>query len=138
MPREETVTHEGIVLKVPGNGTADVEIITGGACAGCHSKSVCSLGNTETRTVTVKSDANLHPGDHVTVVMDLSQGFRAITIGYVIPLAVIIVAFTILTLAGAGELISALGSFGVLALYYVAAWLLRKKIDRKFEFRIKN
>lgn len=138
MSRGETITHQGIVLKVPGNGTADIEIITGGACASCGSKSACSLGNTEVRTINVRTGADLHPGDCVTVVMEKSMGFRAIAIGYVIPFIVLIAAITILTIAGAGELLSALASFAVIALYYFAVWLLRKKIDKKFEFKIKD
>lgn len=138
MARGETITHEGIVLKAPGNGTADVEIITGGACAGCSSKAACSLGNTETRIINVRSNADLHPGDHVTVVMEQSLGFRALAIGYIIPFVVLIAAFTILTLSGAGELLSALASFAVLALYYLIAWLFRSRINKKFEFKIKD
>ena len=137
MPQGETITHEGIVLKAPGNGTADVEIVTGSACSGCHAKSTCSLGNTDVRTITVKSDAKLNPGDKVTVEMEQSQGFRALAIGYVIPFLVLIAAFAALTIAGAGELGAALLSFAALAVYYFVVWLLRGRIDKKFEFKIK-
>ena len=137
MPQGETITHEGLVLRAPGNGTADVEIITAEACSGCHAKSVCSAGKSDTRVITVKSEAALNPGDHVTVVMQLSQGFRALAIGYIIPFIVLIAAFVITTVAGAGELASALLSFAALGLYYLAIWLLRSKTGEKFEFKIK-
>ncbi len=137
MPQGETITHEGRVLRAPGNGTADVEIIAAGACSGCHAKSVCSAGQSDTRVITVKSEAALNPGDHVTVVMQLSQGFRALAIGYIIPFVVLITAFLITTFAGAGELASALLSFAALGLYYLAIWLLRSKVGEKFEFKIK-
>ena len=137
MPQGEKITHEGIVLKAPGNGTADVEIVTGSACSTCHAKSACSLGNTDVRTITVKSDAKLNPGDRVTVEMEQSQGFRALAIGYLIPFLVLIGAFAALTIAGAGELGAALLSFTALAVYYFVVWLLRGRIDKKFEFKIK-
>jgi len=137
MPKGEEITHEGIVLKAPGDGTADVEIVTGSACSACHAKAACSLGNTDVRTITVKSNANLNPGDRVTVVMEQSQGFRALAIGYVIPFLVLIAAFAALTVAGAGELGASLLSFATLALYYLIAWLFRARIDKKFEFKIK-
>jgi sigma-E factor negative regulatory protein RseC len=137
MPQGETITHEGLVLRAPGNGTAEVEIITAEACSACHAKSVCSAGKSDTRIITVKSDTALSPGDHVKVVMQLSQGFRALAIGYIIPFIVLIAAFVITSVAGAGELASALLSFAALALYYIAAWLLREKIGKKFEFKIK-
>jgi sigma-E factor negative regulatory protein RseC len=137
MPQGDKITHEGIVLKAPGDGTADVEIITGSACSGCHAKSACSLGNSDVRVINVRSDEKLSPGDKVTVVMEQSQGFRALAIGYVIPFLVLIAFFIALTVAGAGELSSALLSFASLAVYYFIVWLLRGRIEKKFEFKIK-
>jgi len=137
MPQGEIITHEGIVVRVPGDGTADVEIITMEACATCHAKSVCSAGKTDTRIITVKSVADLDQGDHVTVVMQQSLGFRALVIGYVIPFLVLIAAFTLATVAGAGELLSAMLSFAAIGLYYFVVWILRSTIGKKFEFKIK-
>ena len=136
MPQVDKITHEGIVLKAEGDGTADVEIVTGSACSGCHAKSACSLGNTDVRVINVRSDVKLSPGDKVTVVMEQSQGFRALAIGYVIPFLVLITVFIVLTVAGAGELSSALLSFSSLAVYYFIVWLLRSRIEKKFEFKI--
>jgi len=137
MLQREIITHEGIVVETRGDGTADVEIITGNACSGCHAKSGCSLGSTDVRTIHIKSAAKLSPGDKVTVEMEQSQGFRALAIGYVIPFLVLITAFTVFTFTGAGELSSALLSFGSLAVYYFIVWLLRGRIEKKFEFKIK-
>jgi sigma-E factor negative regulatory protein RseC len=69
--------------------------------------------------------------------MEQSQGFRALAIGYVIPFLVLITVFIVLTVAGAGELSSALLSFSSLAVYYFIVWLLRSRIEKKFEFKIK-
>jgi len=137
MPQGDKITHEGIVLKAPGDGTADVEIVTGSACSGCHAKSACSLGDSDVRVINVRSDEKLSPGDKVTVVMEQSQGFRALAIGYLVPFLVLIAVFTVLTVSGAGELSSALLSFASLAVYYFIVWLLRGRIEKKFEFKIK-
>lgn len=138
MQKGEIISHEGVVVNAPGNGTAEVDIITGSACSGCHAKSACSLGSTEARTITVKSDAALSPGDRVTVTMEQSQGFRALMIGYVMPFLVLIAAFGVLTAAGAGELAAALLSFVAIAVYYAGVWVFRERIGEKFEFKIKN
>ncbi len=137
MPQGETITHKGKVLRVPGNGTAEVEILVSGACSGCHAKSACSAGNTEMKVITVKSNPSVRPGDSVTVEMRLSQGFRALVIGYMIPFLVLIVAFAAATAAGAGELFSALLSFAAVGVYYLVVWLMRASIGEKFEFKIK-
>ena len=137
MPQGETITHAGKVLRVPGNGTAEVEILVAEACAGCHAKSVCSAGNSDTKVITVRSDSSVHPGDCVTVEMKLSQGFRALVIGYMIPFAVLVAAFAVAYAAGTGELFSALLSFAAVGIYYLAVWLMRATIGEKFEFKIK-
>ena len=137
MPQGDIITHEGIVVKVPGDGTAEVEIINLEACATCHSKAICSAGKSDTRIINVRSVPHLNPGDHVTVIMQQSLGFRALAIGYVIPFLVLAAVFTLATIAGAGELFSALLSFAAIGLYYLGVWLLRNTIGNKFEFKIK-
>lgn len=137
MPQGETITHEGRVLSVPGDGTAEVEILVAGACSGCQAKSVCSAGKSETKVITAKCDAPLQPGDNVRVEMKLSQGFEALLIGYIIPFIVLVTAFVAALLAGAGELASALISFAAIGCWYLAVWLLRGRIGEKFEFKIK-
>jgi len=137
MPQGETITHEGKVLSVPGNGTAEVEILVSGACSGCHAKSVCSAGTSEAKVITVKSNPSVRPGDSVTVEMKLSQGFRALTIGYIIPFLVLVATFGVATAAGAGELVSALLSFLAIGVYYLFIYLFRSIIGEKFEFNIK-
>ncbi len=137
MSHQETITHEGRILKVPGDGTAEVEILVSDSCSGCQAKSVCSAGKTDTKVITAKCDAPLLPGDRVTVEMPLSQGFHALLIGYIIPFVVLIAAFIAAFIAGAGELASALLSFAAIGCWYLAVWLLRGRIGEKFEFKIK-
>ncbi|MEZ4998698.1 MAG: SoxR reducing system RseC family protein [Bacteroidales bacterium] len=98
MPQAETIIHEGKVLRVPGDGMAEVEILVSEACAGCQAKSVCSPGKSETKVVMARTRSHLKPGDRVTVEMKLSQGFRALAIGYVLPFVVLIAAFVVLIL----------------------------------------
>jgi sigma-E factor negative regulatory protein RseC len=137
MSQAETITHEGRVLRVPDEGTAEIEIQVSEACGGCHARSVCSAGKSETKIITAKSSSPLRPGDLVTVEMRLSQGFRALTIGYILPFLVLIASFVAAYIAGTGELVSALLSFAAVGGYYLLIWLLRGRIGEKFEFKIK-
>ncbi len=122
---------------MPGNGTAEVEILVADSCSGCQAKSVCSAGKSETKIITAKCDTSLVPGDIVKVEMPLSQGFQALFIGYILPFLVLISAFIAASVAGAGELVSALLSFAGIGVYYLGVWLLRGRIGEKFEFKIK-
>lgn len=124
-------------MRVPGNGTAEVEILVSGACSGCHAKSVCSAGTTESKVITVKSNQEVRPGDRVTVEMKLSQGFRALVIGYIIPFLILVTVFGLAAAAGTGELVSALLSFLAIGIYYLFIYLIRSIIGEKFEFKIK-
>ena len=137
MPQAEIITHEGRVLSVPGNGLAEVEILVAEACAGCHAKSVCSAGKSDTKVITAISKFPVQPGDRVMVEMKLSQGFRALAIGYMVPFVVLIGVFVSAVASGAGELLSALVSFAAIGGYYLVIWLLRGRIGEKFEFTIK-
>lgn len=137
MHKGETISHDGVVLSISGKGTAEVEILAGSACSGCHAKSVCAAGESQVKIITVNDASDLKPGEKVTVMMELSQGFRAVTIGYMIPLAVLVTAFVVSTVAGAGELLCALISVSAVAISYFVIWLSRKSIDKKFEFKIK-
>ncbi len=137
MAKGDTVTHEGKVLSVSGNGTAEVEILVSGACSGCHARSVCSAGRSESKVIMVSCDTTLLPGDHVTVEMQLSQGYQALLIGYILPFLVLVTVLAISLVAGAGELTAALVSFSATTLYYLLIWRLRERIGEKFEFKIK-
>ena len=122
---------------MPGDGTAEVEILVSDSCSGCQAKSVCSAGKTETKVIIAKCDTPLFPGDIVTVEMPLSQGFQALLIGYVVPFIVLITTFIIASFTGTGELASALLSFAAIGIYYLAVWLFRGRINEKYEFTIK-
>ncbi len=137
MQKGETISHEGVVMRTTGDGTAEVEIMAGSACSGCHAKSVCSVGDTQVKIINVNNASDLKPGERVTVMMELSQGFRAVAIGYLLPLAALITAFIASSVAGAGELLCALISFTAVAICYLLIWLSRKRIEKKFEFKIK-
>jgi O-antigen/teichoic acid export membrane protein len=51
---------------------------------------------------------------------------------------VLIAAFALLSAAGAGEVAAALLSFAALGIYYTVIWLLRGRIEERFEFKIKE
>lgn len=138
MNRSEAISHDGVVIRADGDGVVEVNIVAGTACSGCHAKSACGIGSSEEKTISVSTTNTYKPGEKVIVTMDQNQGTTAVLIGYVLPFIVLISAFIILFIAGAGELISCLASFAALGVYYLVIWLLRKSIEKKFTFKIKN
>jgi len=136
MNRSEAISHDGVVIRADGDGVVEVSIIAGTACSGCHAKSACGIGSSEEKTISVKTSDSYNPGEKVIVTMDQNQGAAAVFIGYVLPFIVLITVFILLFVAGVGELISCLASFAALGIYYLAIWLLRKSIEKKFTFKI--
>lgn len=138
MNYSEVISHDGIVTGTDGEGVVEVTITTGTACSACHAGSACGMGSGGLKSIRIKSEKRYTAGEKVTVTMEQSQGKRAVLIGYVIPLAVLVASFIIFSVAGAGELVTCLASFAALAACYFIIWLLRDKIERRFTFKIKD
>lgn len=133
---KKTIEHKGIVQK-NNNESVNVLIISESACSGCHAESMCSMANSKEKNVEVKGCFNVKEGDQVTVTLEQSAGYRALLLGYLIPLLLVLAILIIMISAGAGELAS--GIFAIVSLlpYYLILYLLREKINEKFIFSIK-
>jgi sigma-E factor negative regulatory protein RseC len=138
MSNQSTITHDGIIESVSGTNVR-VRFVAHSACSACHAKGVCSASDTEDKVVDVQSDLKgWSAGDRVQVLLAQRLGFRAVWIGYGIPLIILLaVVFTVYGLTGRDGL-SALIGLGVLAPYYALVFAFRKRITRSMEFRLQK
>ena len=118
--------------------TFSVEIISESACASCHAASLCSLSESKKKIVEVPAQLGFEPGEEVWVVMKKSMGIKAVTLGYVFPLAVLIGALLGFIVAGANEITAGLLAIGAVAVYYIVLWLRRDKLRNEYTFYIKK
>ncbi|MCX6328155.1 MAG: SoxR reducing system RseC family protein [Bacteroidia bacterium] len=132
----ESIEHDGVVQKSD-NNSVSVIISVESACSGCHAESLCSLSGTEEKIVEVSGFYNLAPGDNVTVVMKKSSGYKALLLGYIFPLILLMVILIILASSSVPELTAGLASIAALIPYYLILWFFRKRINNKFTFTIK-
>lgn len=130
-----TINHSGIVQKTD-NKSVTVIISSESACSGCHAEGSCSLIGKEEKIIEVKGEYNVKVGDVVTVIMKQSSGFTALFLGYILPLAIVIVTLITLLSMSYQELISGLLSIASLLPYYLVLYLFRKKINDKFKFSL--
>ena len=65
------------------------------------------------------------------------MGFTALFLGYVLPLLIVIACLLILTSIKVSELLSGLTSVAILIPYYLTLFLFRKRVNKKFSFRLK-
>lgn len=132
-----TIEHEGTVQKV-GSDSVTVNIHPVSACSGCHADGYCSLSGRKEKTIRISGRYDVKPGEKVTVMMNESTGFRAVVLGYIVPLAVLVFSLAVLTAVSVNELTAGIISVAVLVPYFLILYLTRHRIERNFLFTLKK
>ena len=135
MNHTETIRHEGIVESIGANNVS-VRILQASACSSCSARGLCRSSESKEKLIDVRGHyPTLEVGDSVTLQGSVRQGLRASVLAYVIPLILMTIALFIGVRQG-GEGIGALAALLVLVLYYGVLFLLRDRIEKKFEFKL--
>jgi sigma-E factor negative regulatory protein RseC len=138
MDGKATIAHEGLVVSL-GNNLVRVRFVAHSACAACSARGICSVSESEEKFVDVAgSGLELNPGDRVEILLEQTQGFKALFYGYILPLLVLLAVLTGVFLITNREGISALAGLGAMIPYYLIIWLFRKKISKSFHFRLRK
>ena len=94
---EKPIEHKGIIQRIT-DKSIFVSIIAESACISCKAKGVCTTGDVEEKIIEViKPVQDYSIGDHVTVQLKRSLGFRALFYGYILPFIVVLFALIILS-----------------------------------------
>lgn len=133
----DTVKHEGLVSRID-DKFLEVKIVASSACAACHIKSACGMGESKEKTIVVPrpKDKSFELGQRVTITMTVSQGNKAAFIAYFIPFVVLIATLLILLSFGVNEVIAALSSMASLVICYLIIYAFRGKIEKKFFYEV--
>jgi sigma-E factor negative regulatory protein RseC len=136
---EKRITHEGVIASMS-EDRVTVKITSYAACNSCHAKGACHLaGGEEEKLLHVPvPDPNFRVGEKVRVILARSRGFRALFLGYFLPLLMVLSMLLAMTAAGSNELVAGLSSLAVLIPYYLGIRLMRGKVDRQFSFFIQK
>ena len=137
--RENNISHRGRVVEITPELTS-VEIISEAACASCHAKGLCGIGESKSKLVQLPTSPymDLAPGDEVEVLLSASMGHKAVWIAYVIPCFLLIAELLILNATAVGELASGLGAIASVLVYYFVVWLFRGRLRNEYIFKIKK
>ena len=132
------ITHRGRIVSITPEYTT-VEIVSESACAACHAKGLCSLGDSKVKQVEVPTRGwdNYTVGQEVSVVLRATMGHKAVWLAYVVPLLILVAALLGILSAGGSELLAGLGAIGAVALYYGVIWLMRERLRKEYVFNIK-
>ena len=132
------VSHKGRITDINPDFTT-VEIISESACASCHASSLCGMGESTKKEVTVRTTiGDWAPGDEVEVVLKRTMGLKAVWVAYVVPLLLMMAVLLALTSVGVGELASGLAAIAAVGVYYLGVYILRDRLKNDYTFYIKK
>ena len=96
------------------------------------------MADVEEKIVEIENDhsISLSTGEQVMVTMEESLGRKAVLLGYVLPLIVLLVSIVVFLSLMKHEGLAALLSLMMLVPYYLVLYLFRKKLRKEFRFRI--
>jgi len=138
MSSNSEISHRGRIVSITPEITT-VEIVSESACAACHAKGLCSLGDSTVKQVELPTRGwdGYQVGQEVNVVLRASMGHKAVWLAYVLPLILMVAALLGTLFAGGTELLAGLVAIGSVALYYGVIWLLRGRLRNEYVFNIK-
>lgn len=133
------IEHIGVVSAVK-QDTVEVEIVAESACATCHARSACGMGETGNKTIVVKTRAaaDFSVGERCMVSIGRNAGMKAVVLSYVLPLVLLIVVLTVCVSAGMHEGLAAAASLGAVAVYYLLLHLFGRRLETDIIFQIKK
>lgn len=133
----ETISHEGVITKITDN-ELEIKILAQSACAACHAKSACGMGEQAEKILTVPrpKDKEFTLMQKVNVKMAIGQGNKAAILAYLIPIILLLAVLFVCLGLGISEGLSALISIVALIPYYIVLYLKRDKLKQKFEYTI--
>ena len=137
MKNTETISHEGIVTKIT-DDELEIKILAQSACAACHAKSACGMGEQAEKILTVPrpKDKEFTINQKVNVRMAIGQGNKAAVLAYLFPIILLLVVLFVCLGFGLNEGLSALISIVALIPYYIVLYLKRDKFKKQFEYTI--
>jgi sigma-E factor negative regulatory protein RseC len=139
MKNAETISHEGVVTKIT-DDELEIKILAQSACAACHAKSACGMGEQAEKTLTVPrpKDKEFELNQRVNVKMAIGQGNRAAVLAYLIPIVLLLAVLFVCLGLGMNEGLAALVSIIALIPYYIVLYLRRDKLKQKFDYTIET
>ena len=120
------------------DGHVRVRITQTSACASCKVAAHCNASGQKVKTVDVFHclQPDLKAGDSVTVFTSPSAAGRALTLGFGVPLLLLLAVLAAMLAAGTDEGASALTALAMLAIYYFIVWLCRDRVAKGIRFYI--
>ena len=134
--KERQIEHRGIVKSVL-PGIVCIARAQDVACAACAAAQLCHSSEKQEKVIEVATnDASRYAvGKEVTIVGSLGLGLRAALWAYVLPLVLMMVVLCLMA-SWFGTGVAAISALASLVLYYIILYMLRNKLQQRFQFHI--
>lgn len=139
MMSKKEISHTGRISSIEPDKIS-VEIVSESPCSACQVAGLCSAAESKKKIIDVPNDGVTphYVGEEVELCLGQSLGLKAVLISYVIPVVILLILIVTLSALGKSELLAGLASVGGVAIYYFIVYLFRERLERKYEFYIKN
>ncbi len=140
MSSANTVCHPGIVQAIE-QSMIRVSILSKSACGSCNVKGLCSLSESEEKTIDIYGAQNTGSfaiGDKVEVIMQSSKGMKAMFLGYILPFILVFLTLILLISFTGNEMLAGLISLAVLAPYYILLYFFGSVLKKTFSFTLRK
>lgn len=135
----ENIRHSAIVVKAEKNKIfAKVQVKS--ACGACALRGACGIGDCADKIVEITTEkASEYPtGTKIDIILEQNSGFYALFLGYIFPLILTLSVLFGMLLFGFDEIACGICAIIVLIPYYFCLSLCRKRLQKKFLFKIDN
>ncbi len=131
------IRHEGIIISKEENKYI-VNIQQRSACGGCAVKGACGMGDVKDQQIEAYDFSNTEwqIGEKVNVCMQRSMGSKAVVIGYLIPIIILLGTLVPTILITNDEISGALAGVLGVGLYYSIIYFFRDKLNNSFKFTL--
>lgn len=136
----DKINHSGIIETVDGEHVR-VRILQTSACGSCKVAGHCNAAEAKEKIVDVrlhKGCADYKVGDVVVVSTSQSAVGKALTVGFVLPFVVMVVALLVALAITSDELTAALVALVSLVPYYLIIYMAGERLTRGVTFGIEK
>lgn len=136
MNNNDCIEQKGTIEEIAGNRIR-VRMKTISACENCKTKSVCNFIDTQNSSVDVIDESrNYSIGEEVNIRITKSLGYKALFLGYILPIILVVLFLLVFSGFGFNEIIAGIISLSVLAVYYLILYYFRDSIRKVFIFTL--
>ncbi len=122
-----------------GTGSLHVTIINESACASCHAKGACTVADYQEKEIEITHFTQTYtPGQEITILFKQSHGFKALSLGYILPCIILLITLIISLQATNDEGLSGILSLIILIPYYITLYFFRHHLKKIFKFEIEE